>query len=560
MRPGSSSIRAIAVWAALSATGVGCDESPAPPPPADAGADTDADAARDADAGPDTSPPPGPWRSALYPESWTPDFGERDGPYLHDFSFAGYHNGELELGAGGPTAIFRAADYGADASAATDATAAIQAAIDAASLAPSGGIVRFDAGTYRVDGRLRVERSGVVLRGEGPEATRLHFTNLEGMGSSAHLTFRGAPTSDLEAFVAADAASRERVVVVEDASGLEAGDDVDVGWVVTPEFVAEHEMTPYWEVFNGEWQPFFRREIVAIDGPQVTFDVPVRYPARVRDAASLRRTRGWLREVGVESLGVANAGDPDDAWAISQTHAIEMTGVADGWIRDVASFPSPSAPSEGEGAGAHLASGGILIRESKRVTVADTHLAEAQNRGPGGNGYLFEVRASGEILFRDVSGRAGRHNFITNWGFGTTGVVWLRAHSSAGRSLSSRGGFSTVGLSDYHHSLATANLVDASVVDDGWSAFNRLGASSGAGHGATECVFWNTTGSGQLRSFQWGLGYVIGTAPELDVVTWGAVFDQESTEPEDFREGIGRGDDLSPPSLYEDQLARRLAR
>jgi hypothetical protein len=537
----------------------GCDGDA--PPPMDGGtdaiADAGEDAAVDADAEPDSAFPPGPWRSTLYPEDWTPDFGDPAGPFLHDFSWAGYHNGEDALGAGGPMDVV--IEVSADTTGTGDATAAIQSAIDMAEASPSGGVVHLPAGLYRVDGTLVVDRPRVVLRGDGPDATRLHFADLDGMSSRSHLTFAGAPSSDLEVPLATDADNRSAVVVVEDASGLAVGDDVDLGWVITPEFVADHEMTPYWQAFNDEWQPFFRREIVAIDGNDITLDVPLRYPALVRDGASLRRMSGWLREVGVESLGVANAGDPDDAWAVSQTHAIEMAGVADAWIRDVASFPSPSAPREGEGAGGHLASGGIIIRASKRVTVADTDMAEAQNRGGGGNGYLFEVRTSNEILFRDVSGRAGRHAFITNWGFGTTGVVWLRAHSSEGRSLSERDGFSSVGLSDFHHSLATANLVDSCVLDDGWSAFNRLGASSGAGHGATQTVFWNSVGSGQLRSFQWGLGYVIGTAPTLEVSTWGAVFDQESTEPEDFREGIGR-EGLVPPSLYEDQLARRLGR
>ncbi len=538
--------------------GLACDGEP----PADAATDADAmmdGAAADADAAQDVAFPPGPWRSALYPDDWTPDFGDPEGPFLHDFSYAGYHNGESPLGAHGPTEIVDVADFGADPSGATDATAAIQAALDAASSAPGGGVVALGEGLYRVDGTLVVSSSNVVLRGAGTNATRLHFTTLRGMASRSHLAFAGTLTSDLEARLATDGVTRETIVVVEDASGLSVGDDVDLGWVITPEFVAEHEMTPYWQAFNDTWQPFFRREIVGIDGNQVTLDVPLRYPAKVRDAASLRRTTGWLREVGVEALGVANAGDPDDAWGESQTRAIELTGVADGWIRGVASFPSPGAPAEGEGAGAHLASGGILIRASKRVTVADTDLAESQNHGPGGNGYLFAVRVSNEILFRDVSGRAGRHAFTTNWGFGTTGIVWLRAHTSEGLSLSGRDGIATVGYSDFHHSLATANLVDASVVDDGWSAYNRLGASSGAGHGATQSVFWNTSGSGIVRSFQWRYGYVIGTAPGLDVSTWGAVFDQLSTEPEDYREGIGRTG-LVPSSLYEDQLARRLGR
>ena len=70
-------------------------------------------------------------------------------------------------------------------------------------------------------------------------------------------------------------------------------------------------------------------------------DVPLRYPAQVRDQASLRREEGYLSECGFESLGVADAVDWDAAWATRQVHVVEMRGVKDSWIRDVVSFPSP---------------------------------------------------------------------------------------------------------------------------------------------------------------------------------------------------------------------------
>jgi hypothetical protein len=111
-----------------------------------------------------------------------------------------------------------------------------------------------------------------------------------------------------------------------------------------------------------------------------------------------------------------------------------------------------------------------------------------------------------------------------------------------------------------------ANLIDSSVVEDAWEALNRKEYSSGAGHTATASVFWNTRGAGRLVSYQWERGYVIGTGPELDVETYIRKFDfgrlsgWTDTEPRDWREGLGRGSDLRPRSLFEDQLARRLGR
>lgn len=91
---------------------------------------------------------------------------------------------------------------------------------------------------------------------------------------------------------------------------------------------------------------------------------------------------------------------------------------------------------------------------------------------------------------------------------------------------------------------------------------NRQDWSTGAGHTATEDVFWNTDGDGALYSRQWGTGYVVGTSGGLGTITTlddGPFSDEaEGTAPEDYTEGLGDGASLYPLSLFEDQLARRL--
>ena len=174
-------------------------------------------------------------------------------------------------------------------------------------------------------------------------------------------------------------------------------------------------------------------------------------------------------------VGVANADGWEDAWSQDQVYAVAMIGERDAWVSGVRSFVSPGATAEGKGAGRHLQSGGITVQRSARVTVMDSAMELAQHRGDGGNGYLFEVMQSGEVLVRDCVARAGRHNFVQNWGFGATGIVWLRVHSSEGKAVALMGSeLGTVGLSELHLSLATANLLDVSVVDDGWGAVNGL--------------------------------------------------------------------------------------
>ncbi|MCY1056708.1 glycosyl hydrolase family 28-related protein [Nannocystis sp. SCPEA4] len=503
------------------------------------------------------------WRSELYPEDWTPAFTGSEGRFLHDFSYAGYRLAAEEPGSVMPaTTIDAVRDHGADPTGTSDATAALQAAIDAAAQA-GGAVVRLPEGLYRVDGQLTVTSSNTVIAGAGAEQSRLWFTEFSDMSFEAHLTFAGAPQLGLDVPLVADGQARAHTVTVADVGVLKVGDEVAIGWQISPAFVEEHGMTGTWMAFNDTWQVFFWRTITAIDAGSGTIelDVPLRYPALVRDQASVRPVTGLLHEVALRDVGVANAVGWEDAWSQDQVYAVAMVGVRDAWVAGVKSFVSPGAPTEGKGAGRHLQSGGLTIQRSARVTVMDSTMELAQHRGDGGNGYLFEVMQSGEVLVRDCVARAGRHNFVQNWGFGATGIVWLRVHSSEGRAVALMSSeLGTVGLSEFHHSLATANLLDQSVVDDGWGAVNRLAWSSGAGHSATQSAVWNANGIGVVRSRQFGHGYVIGVGPQLTVETELKAPDAEGTMPEDWVEGPGKVGPLEPPSLYEDQLARRLGR
>ena len=513
-------------------------------------------------AGPSDLPGEAGWRSVLYPEDWTPAFTGREGRFLHDFSYAGYHNGETPLAVDVPgLTIDVVADHGADPDGAEDATAAFQAALDVA--AQAGGVVQVPAGLYRIDGSLAVKASRVVLRGVGATQSKLWFTRFEGMSYKSHLTF-GAPLQLAdESLLTVDGAARSTTVQVADAGAFKPGDDVAVGFVITPEFVGEHGMDGTWMVFNGEWQAFFWRTVVAVEGDTLTLDVPLRYPAKLRDQASVKRVSGYVREVGVEALGVADAVGWDDAWSQNQVHIVSMRGVKDAWVQGVSSFPSPGAPDEPLTMGRHLQSSGVEVVQSKRVTIADTYFGLAENRGGNGNGYLFEVSQSSEVLVRDCVGEAGRHNFIQNWGFGATGIVWQRIHSKGGVAVSVKDlDFGLPGLSEFHHSLATANLIDQSVLGDGWGAVNRNAYSSGAGHSATQSAIWNPDGDGVIRSRQYGHGYVIGPHDDLTIETSIGGADGKGSEPEDFVEPIPADapGPLTPASLYDDQLARRLGK
>ncbi len=515
---------------------------------------------RDAGPGVDAgSAATGTWRSALYPVDWTPAFTDERGRFLHDVSYAGYrHGAAYPEEASGPLVDVTLA--GADPTGAVDSTAVVQAALDAlaADDDPAGGTVWFPAGSYRLDGLLTVTTPGVLVRGDGPSSA-LFFTSAD-LHGRASITFQGAPVEGPDLPLVVDGVARSHELWLDAKAALAVGDDVDVGIVITDAFVAEHGMTGTWQTANGQWRAFFRRTVTAVEAAvldgaprtRVTVDVPLRSALLVRDQASVRRVDGMLHDVGVLDLALANAIDADVARSQDRAHVLAFEAVKDAFVARVSSFAPPGASDDG-----HLQSGGVLVATSKRVTVDGVTMENAQHRGSGGNGYLFELLRSSEVLVKDSVGRNGRHNFIQNWDFNTNGCVFLRVVSVDGVM---EGVVDVLGASEFHHSLAMANLIDGAVSTDGWGAVNRGSESSGAGHTATENVFWNVRG-GFVRSLQYGWGYVIGTTDAEVLTDVDDLFGRgRGTEPADFVEGEGQGATLEPVSLYEDQRARRLER
>jgi len=506
----------------------------------------------------------GPWHSKLFNAAGQLQDGP-NGERLIDYSYAGYRNSNVPLPAQGSVTV----DVGktADPTGNKDSTAAIQAAIDAVAKA-KGGVVFIPAGLYRLDGVLTISASGTVIRGAGPTKTRLYFTRHKNMAHKAHITFAGKLkyTATMTAHVAPGGPKPvfHMGTFFNNASGFSKGDDVAIGITITKGFIADHKMAGTWKAFNDTWQPFFWRTIKTIKpswhgSHGVKWATPIPYRFKHRDGPTAKKVTGYLAECGLEDLAIANAVDWDAAWANNQVHAVNFIAVKDCWVWRVHSFDGPGPAKEGLHKGAHLQSSGIMVKLSKRVSVVDCKLAKSQNRGGGGNGYLFEVRQSSHILTKNCVADGGRHNFIQNWGFGTSGCVWTGVTSKNGQAWFSKSiAIAPVGLSEFHHSLAMFNLVDDSVFDDGWASKNRGQYSTGAGHTAHENAIWNARGKGIVLSYNFGRGYVVGTGPKLSVATKLSDPGAKFTEPEDWTEGVGKAATLQPQSLFSAQLKKRV--
>jgi hypothetical protein len=100
----------------------------------------------------------------------------QDGPFLPDFSYAGYHNGTRAL----PVAsgkVISVDKFGARADDDVDDTKAVHEALAKAHDTKGPVIVRFGPGRYRITEVLKIERSNIVIQGQGsgPGGTTLWF-------------------------------------------------------------------------------------------------------------------------------------------------------------------------------------------------------------------------------------------------------------------------------------------------------------------------------------------------------------------------------------------------
>lgn len=515
-----------------------------------------------------------PWRSSLYPDDWTPAWRDAEGRFLHDFSYAGYRHGEAPL----PERTDNIIDatqppYEADASGVNDATAAIQAALDAAGRNGGGGVVFLPAGTYRVappegaTAALRIRDSHVMLRGAGAGRTFV-FNDTTAM--------RGKRVIEVAPRTAASWAAEGKVVAgapltadlpepslrvpVADVSGFAVGEPVVVRNDLTEHFIGLVEMDGR---HGGKWTPaqspnrtlaYYRRILeINTEAGALVLDVPVRgWLFTADNARVVRVSDAMLTEVGVEDLSIGMRQHPGEGLAENDWQregtvgydahgsvALQVSFVGNGWIRRVNSWSPP-----GNDPSVHVLSNGIRLWRSRLVTVAECDWRFPQYRGGGGNGYLYTHNGQ-DNLIRDCRAEGARHNYD----FGTmiaSGNVILDCVAKDGELAS-----------DFHMFLSLANLLD-NVTCDGDSlearAFRPWGGNPVHGVTTTQSVFWRSNGLRYppkrpmlVQSHQVGEGYVIGTRGPAARV-----------DSSDFVEGEGKGDGLTPRSLYLDQLGRRL--
>lgn len=334
-----------------------------------------------------------------------------NGDRIPDYSYCGYRASDApipDLLADPSVYVLRVSPSGGD------DTRRIQDALDHVGGLPLRsdgfrGVVLLEAGRFRLDGSLKMECSGVVLRGSGVQETTLFAA---GHGRETVVAVAGKDDARQEASLAIPTdylPVNSLVIPLPDGHGLRPGDRVRITRPATQEWIsllgadrlgmsADYQ---HWLWTPGDFDLVFDRTVVRADTGSVTLDVPLpmALDARYGGGTITRYTwPGRISHIGVENLRIVSDCDPlrpkdeDHRWM-----AVTFENVEDAWARRIV-------------AGHFVSSLAAVWETARRITVED-----CKNLSPvgeiGGYRRLAFQTLGQQTLFQRCWSEEGWHDF-----------------------------------------------------------------------------------------------------------------------------------------------------
>jgi hypothetical protein len=455
-----------------------------------------------------------------------------------DFSHAGYRGGGTAPAIPPATLIVAPAEG--------DDGDRIQAAIDRISALPQGrnghrGVVQLTAGTYQVEGRIRIAADGVVLRGAGAGEGGATIV-ATGHDRRALILVEGggdAPSGEPIAVTGTVAVGAVNLPLASTA-GLSVGDKITVRRPSTEAWITALGMDDFvgWRPEGRlNWKPGTRdiawdRTITAVEPGGVVIDAPLT-TALDPDMGGGLVTRGpstaRIREVGIEGLALVSAHDParpmdeDHAW-----YAVAFDGVEDGWIRNLT-------------ARGFVGSVVDLGETTRRITVQDVAASDPVSEIGGWRRRVFYT-AGQQGLFLRCTSEDGVHDF--GLGHAAAGPnVFLDCVSTDAKSDSGA-----------LESWASGALFDEVKVRGAALTLTHRGREAqGAGWAAANSLLWNCEATVvEVRNPPNAPNAAVGCRGER--IGDGVLEDPRVQPGRDFH----RAQPQEPTSLYRHQLQARL--
>ncbi|HTN19921.1 MAG TPA: DUF6298 domain-containing protein [Pelobium sp.] len=468
---------------------------------------------------------PEPFKPLVFGKGGLKYIPDAQGNRIPDFSYAGYKAGNAEI----PDIAIKitvAAKSG-------DATQRIQNAINYVAKLPldkSGfrGTVLLGKGDFEVQGQLKIQSSGVVLRGSGVTETVVH-----GAGLDRQTLIRIFGENDLkssnktqiiDSYVPVNTLSFD----LAKADAFKVGDKIRITRPSTAEWL---DTTKTW-TFGGDvsalgWKPgeedvVWDRTITAINGNKITIDAPITTALDQKFGGGFIEKYQWngrIENVGIENFSLVSAFDASNPK--DENHrwmAITIENTENAWVRQV-TFK-------------HFAGSAVnILSTGKCITVEDCKSLAPVSEIGGQRRYTFQTNGQ-QTLFQRLYSEYGYHDFAVGYlAAGPNAFVQCKAYLP----------FSYSGAID---TWASGVLFDVINIDGNALNYANIGQDArGAGWTAANSVFWQCSAS-RVYNFKppTAQNWAFGTWSEFQ----GDGFWDFSNE------------HINPRSLYYAQLAQRL--
>ncbi len=429
------------------------------------------------------------------------------------------------------------------------------------------GALLLEAGIYEVQNILYMKFPGVVIRGVGdgsdPSSNTilLATTNspvnrtvlIAGGGSSS--SWRHEETGTRTNILTDTVLVGESTFEVEDVSNYNVGDNIIIyhpctdAWLEAIDYGGTHSDDPGAGPEDIPWeedsQPLvFNRFITAIEGNEITIDVPV-YNHLIRELSQsyiYKYTRsGIVTNLGIENLRIdietsGSATDENHAW-----NAVDLYQIEDSYVRNCTFL--------------HFVLSGIRTNTATRITIDNCRALKPVSVIEGGKRYNFNTyTASQQILFKDCHASEGRHSYVSNGMSWNSGIVFYNCTSEDAYAASEGHRRWSMGyLWDNHRELDNTR---AGYNPRRIGMYNRGYYGTSHGWGIAHSVAWNCDvmdGEIIIQQPPTAQNYGIGCFGSLVAGHGSSSFD----EPEGYIEGTNQSG-LNPSSLYLAQLQERL--
>ena len=489
-----------------------------------------------------------------------------------DYSTCGYHASEAAI----PDVAVKAYVAWQEG----DCSDMIQQAIDyVAGLKPDKqghrGCVLLGEGVFTISKALRINASGVVLRGVSRCGTVLRKTGVDRgaavyvNGVSDGVSQRPLAPSNLRGGVNncdTIVVSDERVTAgstqlsLQTTEGLKAGSRINIVRPCTQEWIMSLKMNDFGGGLDYTgWKPTdiditWDRTITAVNGNTITIDAPITttitkeyggayvvkpHTNTTKGDSNPTNINGEIRECGIENLTIDGRGmmdegrckkeegrckkeegrckkDEDHCW-----DGIHINNVRDGWVRKVVFT--------------HLAGSAVnLQKETSRITVEDCLAKEPVSEIGGWRRQVFLTRGQ-QTLFQRCISRHGIHDFAAGFcAAGPNAFVQCEGEES-------------LGFSGSIGSWAAGLLFDIVNIDGNDIRFANLEQFQfGTGWNTGNSMLWQCTAS-TIECY----------SPDADSRNsghgcWGTLTGNG--------EWTSSNDHVSPRSLFYDQLKKRLGK